>query len=371
MGRIPARTLTAGQGRQMPLRGALITGYLVRLARESVRGGCSQERLARVMAVSPDTVAGWETGRRPVAAVRAGQFVRLRAELARLGADPLAVRLLGIALDADQVLDHALEAEGRHEPGDFHPLGAHVHRREVIELVAWPLNGRPPGGLAVPAARRGPVAALPDLPPGARDAVFDHLRRVTETAAGDGLLRRQALYLQSLDRRLDAGPWMADQYRRSPRQRSGWTEAWPAVRTLAVALVRYGNPATLVDFSQYGLTDEAGQAANLNYWAYWVGETPAVERDDSFMPARPGPWRGDRVLRHLASRLDAPDGVADLGVHTLNSLLAARPGLLDEDPALTADLSVSAGRLLDSGRMSLPARRALAQVCYALRLHTR
>ncbi|MGH3245681.1 MAG: transcriptional regulator [Trebonia sp.] len=344
----------------------------MRLARESVPGGCGQERLARVIAVSPDTVAGWETGRRPLASVRAGQFVRLRFELARLGADPRIVRLLGIALDADQVLDHAREAEGRHEPGDFHPLGAHVHRREVIELVAWPLSGRVPAGLAPPAtARRGPVAARPDLSPAARDAVFDHLRRVTETAGPDGLLRRQALYLQSYDRRGDAAPWMADQYRRTPRRRSGWTETWPAARTLAACLVRYGDPATLIDFSRYGLADEPGHVANLNYWAYWVGETPVIERDDSFMPGHLGRWRGDQVLRHLASRLDAPDGVADLGMHTLNSLLAARPRLLDEDPAFTAGLASAAGRVMDGGRMSSPARQALAQVCYALRLHTR
>ena len=89
------------------------------------------------------------------------------------------------------------------------------------------------------------------------------------------------------------------------------------------------------------------------------------------MPGRLGPWRGDQVLRHLASRLDAPDGVADLGIHTLSTLLAARPHLLGEDPGFTERLAASAGQLMDSGRMTSPARQALAQVCYALRLHTR
>jgi transcriptional regulator with XRE-family HTH domain len=171
-----------------PLRETLITGYLAKLARESVRGGCSQERLARVMGVSPDTVAGWETGRRPLAAMRAGQFVRLKSQLARLDAEPLVVQLLGIALDADQILDHAMRKAGRHEPGDFHPLGARVHRREVIELAAWPLSGRTPAGLAAPPVRRGPVATMPELGPAARDAVFDHLRRVSEASGTDGLL---------------------------------------------------------------------------------------------------------------------------------------------------------------------------------------
>jgi hypothetical protein len=89
------------------------------------------------------------------------------------------------------------------------------------------------------------------------------------------------------------------------------------------------------------------------------------------MPARLGLWRGDGLMRHLATHLDGSDGVADLGMHTLSALLAARPRLLDEDPALTANLAVTTGHLIDGGRMSSPARQALAEVCYALRLHTR
>jgi hypothetical protein len=323
------------------------------------------------MDVSPDTMAGWETGRRPLTSVRAGQFIRLRSVLARLGAVPSLVRVLGIALEADQLLDHAREVTGRHEPGDFHPLGAHVHRREVIELAAWPLSGRAPAGLPSLAPRRGPVAVMPEISPAERGTVFDHLRRVAETSGEDRLLHRQALYLQSYDRRQDAAGWMAEQYRRTPRRRSGWTAHWPVTRTLAACLVRYRNPAVLTDFSEYGLANEAGHVANLNYWAYWVGEVPTVERDDSFMPAVLGPWRGDHLMRHLATRLDAEEGVADLGIHTLNALLAARPRLLGEDPALTTGLAETAEQLMDGGRMSSPARQALAQVCYALRLHTR
>jgi hypothetical protein len=77
------------------------------------------------------------------------------------------------------------------------------------------------------------------------------------------------------------------------------------------------------------------------------------------------------VLRHLSSHLDAPDGVADLGIHTLSTLLAARPYLIGEDPGFTTRLAATAGQLVDSGRMTSPTRQALAQVCYALRLHTR
>jgi transcriptional regulator with XRE-family HTH domain len=371
LGKKQAGTLTTRQGSDRPLREALITGYLLRLARESAPGGCTQERLAEVVDVSPDTMAGWETGRRPLTAVRAGQFVMLRSTLTRLGAAPDLVRLLGVAMEADQILDHARAIAGRHEPRDFHPLGAYVHRREVIELVAWPLNGRTPAALPAPAVRHGPVATSPDIAPAMRDIVFDHLRRVAETSGADSLLRRQALYLQSYDRRPDAAAWMTDQYRQAPRRRSGWTADWPVVRTLAASLVRYGDPAPLLDFAEYGLADEPGSIANLNYWAYWVGEIPTAERDDSFMPARLGPWHGDRMMRHLASRLDSVEGVADLGTHTLRTLLSARPRLLDEDPALTAALAATAGQLMDGGRMSSSTCRALAEICYAIRLHTR
>jgi hypothetical protein len=367
-----ARTLTASHGRELPAREALITGYVLRLARESVPDGCSRERLADAMAVAPDTVAGWETGRRPLTAVRAGQFTRLRSVLACTGTQPALVRMLGVALDADHVLDHARTTASHYEPGDFHPLGAHVHRREVIELIAWPLSGRAPAWLPAPAARRGPVAVTPEVSSAERGIVFDHLRRVSEASAANGsLLRRQALYLQSYDRRPDAAAWMADQHRNTRQRRAGWTAEWPVTRTLAATLVRYGNPAPLVDFSDYGLADELGQIANLNYWAYWVGEVPTIERDDSFMPTRLGRWRGDLVFRHLASRLDAENGVADLGILTLNALLAARPWLLGGDRKLTAGLAETAERVMDDGRMSSSARQALAQVCYGLRLHTR
>jgi hypothetical protein len=215
------------------------------------------------------------------------------------------------------------------------------------------------------------VAAAPEVTLAERGLVFDHLRRVAEASAADGsLLRRQALYLQSYDRRPDAAAWMADRHRTARWRRIGWNAGWPVTRTLAAALVRYGNPAALIDFSDYGLADEPGQVANLNYWAYWLGEVPTIEPDDSFMPARLGGWHGDHVLRHLATRLGAEEGVADLGILTLSALLAARPRLLGDDPELTADLAATAERVMDDGKMSSSARQALAQVCYALRLHT-
>lgn len=370
------RTLTAGQGSKQLARQALIVGYVLRLARESIPGGCSQERLAELVGVSADSEAGYESGRRPLASVRASQFVLLKSTLIRMGAASDLVRLLDVAMEADQLLDHARSTSTAFERGTFHPLGAYVHRREVIELVAWPLSGRTPAaltGLARTTRRRGPTPAGPELTATEQQQVFDHLRRIAEVSHGTdhGLLRRQALYLQSYDQRPDAGAWMADQYRRLPRQHSGWSAQWPAARTLAASLVRYGDPNMLIDFADYGLADEPGHIANLNYWAYWVGESSTIERDDSFMPLQIGPWRGDKILRHLATRLDAEEGVADLGIHTLRTLLAARPRLLEEDRDMTTTLGVTVERLLDGGSMSPSARQALAEIHYALRLHTR
>jgi hypothetical protein len=140
---------------------------------------------------------------------------------------------------------------------------------------------------------------------------------------------------------------------------------------LAASLVRYGEPSQLIDFSRHGLADDAGHTANLNYWAYWVGESVTIEPDDSFMPQQLGPWRGARILRHLASRLDEADGVADLGIHTLRTLLTARPQLLNEDRELIGTLGNTVERLMEAGRMSPTARQALAEVHFGLRLHTR
>jgi transcriptional regulator with XRE-family HTH domain len=370
----PRRTLSRSQGSEQPARQALITGSVLRLARESSTSICSQERLAELLGISVDTEAGWESGRRPLAAAKVAQVLLLKATLIRIGAAPDLVRLMDVAMEADQILDHARCRADRHRRGDFHPLGAYVHRREVIELVAWPLSSRKPQTIPAGsgARRHGPVPAGPELSDGDRNQVYNHLRHVVEASQSeDNLLYRQALYLQSYDQREDAREWMAQQHRRLPRQRSGWSSQWPALRTLAASMVRYGDPSILIDFSEQGLADEAGHVANLNYWAYWVGESVGTQRDDSFMPVRLGAWRGAKIMRHLISRLDAAEGVADLGIHTLRTLLAARPRLLDEDPESLATLAESAERLLDAGKMSPTARQALVEINFALRLHTR
>jgi hypothetical protein len=315
-------------------------------------------------------LAGWETGRRPLSSVQAGRFVFLQSVLIQSGAAPRLVRLLPPALEADQVLDHAAGCADRRERGTFHPLGASVYRRQVFELIAWPLSGRTPAALAQdPETDPGPPE--PEPPRVDRTVVFDHLRIAAETAGDDSLLHRQALYLQSYDQRPDAAPWMADQFRRHPRRRSGWAPGWPVTRTLAAGLARYGNRTPLAEFSEYGLADDPGVIANLNYWAYWVGETPVLERDDAFMPRMLGCWSGDQILRHILPRLEAGPGVADLGIHTLRGLLLARPQLASSDNDAAGALTEIAGQLLDGRLMPASGRRALAEVSYALRTHSR
>ncbi|MBS2966587.1 hypothetical protein KGA66_26350 [Actinocrinis puniceicyclus] len=205
----------------------------------------------------------------------------------------------------------------------------------------------------------------------ARVRFFDHFRRVVESARAEreALLRRQALYLLSFDQRADAAGWLAQHRGRLPRCLGGWSPTWPTARSLAASMTRHGDRTLLLEFIERGLSDERSQVANLNYWAYWVGETAAAECDDSFMPGGLGAWRGDRLLRHLVDRLDGALGYVDLNVHTTWALLAARPKLIVDDPRTSADLERRVGILLDTKPVSRQALGELESIRYALRLH--
>ena len=374
MGSEPGVTPTGGQGGAGRAREAVVTGFVLRLAREAAPSGCSREQLAASLHVSVDTVSGWETGRRPLTAVRTDQLILTRHTLLGLGTPPSMLRWLDLALEADVIIDHALRVGTRHERGRPHPLGAWVLRGDVVNLVRWPLTLMAPPGLPLPTrSRRGPVADHPVIDPDARDVLFDHLRRGVDTAhpADEALLRRQALYLLAFDSRPDTRHWLADRQRAMITTLDGWGEAWSTGRSIAIPLARHGDHDALTAFIDQGLRDDRGQMANLNYWAYWLGEDDIVQRGDAFMPHDTGSWRGERTLTHLVAHLNPTSTSAELNVHSVWALLTARPRLLDDHRELTAELAGKVDVFLDNDTASPRGKRELEGIRYALRLHQR
>lgn len=113
-------------------------------------------------------------------------------------------------------------------------------------------------------------------------------------------------------------------------------------------------------------------AANLNYWAYWVGEIDDVQVDDEFMRrVNPQDWGGTRLLRHLLERLHPGLGHAELNLHTVWALLLAHPTLLSSCPNLRASAAATMEALTADHDLSPEARRELSDIGYAIRLADR
>jgi hypothetical protein len=123
----------------------------------------------------------------------------------------------------------------------------------------------------------------------------------------------------------------------------------------------------LRDFIAHAHPDDACERAGLNYWAYWVGEIGARQRDDSFMTAEISTWRGTRLLRHLVHRLDDTHPFIDLNVHSIWALLAARRGIAHDDVMTGRALLDRSAMLLDSTAISEQSKRELASIVYSLR----
>ncbi|GAA0456067.1 helix-turn-helix transcriptional regulator [Streptomyces sp. NPDC046215] len=370
-------TLTASQGSGLRIGEGAVTGHLFKIIRE--RMPLTQRQLAERLRVDPTTVQGWESGRRPLTAVASSAFLALRRKMLRNGADPALLVLLDPAMEADSVIAHALSDDGRSQDIADHPLAGWVFTRAATHMIAWALTGDAPPTVSrttiATVRRRGPSPVSPKLAGAERRRFFRHMRwcaEVADHAGPDGdLLRRQALYLCSYDTSTDSHAWLGDMQSRRPIRLDHqiWTPAWTDARSLATSLTRYGDVDRLHSFIQRGMSNDAGEMANLNYWAYWLGLDQCPRPDDSFMAERSSHrWDAGALLRRLVDRLDPGLGCVDLNVHSVWALIASTPRVLASDPELGRDLHQRVCSLLDSDSVSSQSRRELDAVHYGLRL---
>ncbi|MBN1172537.1 MAG: transcriptional regulator [Micromonosporaceae bacterium] len=363
--------------RTTPSRGA-ITGYVLKLIRESIPA--SQERLAGDLGVDLATVQSWETGRRPFTGTAYGHTIAVRHQLARLGADPIILATIDDAAHADYLLCELLDTDPSVADLDQHALCCCVLTHQVTDLLHWAAVGKTPAVLAASAKsptarnRRGPVATAPVLNVAERAAFFANAQILADRSAGrdDRLatLQRQACFLTGIDPTGASASWLS-RITRSTRPFStlhGWNRRWPAARSVATSLAQQGDPEPLRDFIARAHPDDTCNLAALNYSAYWVGEIHHRQHDDAFMTNPRLPWRGTLLLRHLVDRLRPGHPFLDLNIHNVWLLLAVRPGILTDDPALSRDLLTASENVLDSVGHSRQSHTELTCVHYGVRM---
>jgi transcriptional regulator with XRE-family HTH domain len=369
------RTLTIGRGNAEYGREGRISGYVLKVIRESA--GCTQERFAEWLGLDSTTIQGWESGRRPLVAISTGTYLSLRHWLLRLGVQSCLLSQLDMALEADRFIGYVLSTEPDKADTEEHPLASWVITRPFTDLVAWPFTGSAPfavAGAARKTGRRGPVATAPSLLPDERAHFFKHLKAMAEKADTDCvdgmLLRRQAHYVASFDAAADTVNWLTAMQRAEERRmsRAGeWTPAWAVVRSGAHSLARLGDREGLQHFIRVHLADEVCEMANLNYWAYWLGEVREPQLADTFMvELNPDVWRGTELLKHLIGKLDSSNPYVDVVAHTLWALVMFRPSALDTQT--TDALKDAASRTRDEAIVSPQSQRELEAVIYALRM---
>jgi transcriptional regulator with XRE-family HTH domain len=345
-------------GRRALTGGEALSGRIAGAVLQAVRqaAGLTQEDLAEHSGVGRTTVQGWENGRRPLINVRHGELARLRRLLQTGGADPHLLHLLDPALTADTVL-----AEISTPDPELHPLALLVPDRTLTELLAWPITGTPPRQL------RGTRAYLP-VGAGVREHLVTQLRELAErapagTAAGS-MLRGKVQFL------IAAHPgfreWASATFRSDLRGTSlgDWSVQWPVARTHAVSSSIAGDPEPLHRFTAEGLATEQGIAANLTYWAYWVGEINGQWASDAEMLTDQS-WSGETLLDSLTEGIvHAP--YRELCAHTLWALIRVKRGLV-ERPDAARKIADAIDTALADGRVPDGARRKLEQVDYLVR----
>ena len=354
-------------------------GYLLKLIRESA--GLTQETLAEHLGVDTNTVQGWESGRRALTGTRVATLLQLRHRLRQVGADPRLLSALDDAAEADYVLAYALGTEPDKSQPAAHPLACWVPKSSFAYMLAWPFTGQCPIALEPQAvrSRRGPVAQAPALTADERMRFFQHLHSTAERSQADHkldetrgtLLRRNVYYSLSWNQSNETTAWLRELEQREAVRLARfdtWSPSWTAVRSLVVARARKGDHEPLRHFIRTALSSDACQAANLNYWAYWIGETTETYSSDEFMAGDLGPWLGMALLRRFADTLAAAEPLLDLYVHSLWALLERRGRLLDTDPQLAQALADRGEMLLGEGDLSGQSRRELEQVHYGVRL---
>ncbi|MBB6174106.1 hypothetical protein HNR23_004166 [Nocardiopsis mwathae] len=277
-------------------------------------------------------------------------------------------------MEADRFIGYALACDGSVDHED-HPLATWVIDRPFTDLVGWAFTGTCPSVLAGYAAeqRHGPTPPGPQMAFDERNRIIGHLRDAAEQAVPDtetgALLRRQAHYVAGFDGSAETGEWLALMQRDEERRlRSGrWTPSWAVVRSGAHTLARKGDGDALPHFIGVHIEADECETANLNYWAYWLGEISDPQVTDSFMVELDlETWNGERMLSHLIAKLDATNPYVDVVVHTLWSLITRKPGAVT--PRSAEPASVAVARLLEESSASPQAVKELNEVLYALRM---
>jgi hypothetical protein len=294
-----------------PWRSGRLSGAVLAAVRHEL--GLDPDRLAASAGQHAATVVGWETAARPLTTATYGELQRLRHQLQAAGAPAARLQVFDNALQADTILDD-LDA-----PADRHRL----------------------------------TAALRDT--------TEHPTASPDTAA---MIRRQAEYL--LAGHEPSRAWVTDAANTEQRYAgdlSAWSPRWPVARTAAISAAVAGDPAPLERFAAEGLASDAGQAANLNYWAYWMGESTERWATDVDM-TRPAGWAGHKLLRTLLDGLEQRVPYRELTAHTLWALLACRRELL-RPARVRARVGRVVGDTLATGNgVSDRARARLEQVAY-------
>jgi transcriptional regulator with XRE-family HTH domain len=352
----------------------VVSGFVLKLLRESA--GLTQTQLAEQLGMDVASVQGWESGRRPLAALRTADLIQLRFRLLRCGAQPTLLATLEDAIQADLIIAETVQSDGQLAEADGYPLGATVHQRKLSDLITWPFTGMVPAplrDLVTVRTRRGPVPYQPRLTEDERTCFFNHLLVTADTNPHEGatLARRQAIYLLGFDDRGSTAEWLHAEHTRALRD-AGCTDAvpsWVVVRSSAVAMAYGGDRDPLRAFLKHTLATDQLEQANLNYWAYWVGEIDSVQVDDEFMSRiNPQDWSGVRLLGHLLELLHPGSGHAELNLHTVWALLLAHPALLSEHPHLRSATASTIEKLATDHDLSIQARRELSDIAYAVRL---